>query len=324
MFNSINKKRCFFITGGAGFIGSHLVEILISKGERVVVYDNFSTGKKKNIEHLFKEKNFSFIKGDILDYSCLKRAMKGCDFVWHLAANTDIRKGNRETDWDLKNCTEGTRNVLEAMRELGIKNMIFSSTSTVYGDKGNQEMIEDGGPFLPICLYGAGKLGAEGFVSAYSFLFDIKAIIFRFGNVEGGRMEHGVVLEFIQKLQKNPKELLILGNGKQRKNFFLVEDCIAGMMKVFEKTKKQCEIYNLGNPKTAMVDDVAKIVVKEMGLKGVKFSHTGGKGGWRGDVPVVKYNINKAMKLGWKPKFDSKETVRIATQRLLKEVGWNS
>lgn len=319
MNNKELQKHKYFVTGGAGFIGSHLVDFLLEQGLVVTVYDNLSTGNKKNIEHCFEKKNFNFIQGDILDFEKMKQAMSGHSFVWHLAANTDIRKGNQETDWDLKNCTVGTRNVLEAMKQLEIKNLIFASSSTIYGDKGEKPMIESNGPLMPICLYGAGKLAGEGLISAYSYLFDIKACIFRFGNVVGNRMEHGVILDFINKLKNNSKELEILGNGKQKKNFFLVEDCIQGMSSVFFKNKSQCDVFNLGNASFTTVTGVADIICKEMGLKKVKYRYTGGKGGWKGDVPVVKYNISKAKKLGFRPKYNSNQTVKVAAQRLIKE-----
>ena len=311
------KFKKHFVTGGAGFIGSHLVDKLIGNGNKVTVYDNFASGHKKNIEHHLSNKNFKLVKGNLLNFRRLKETMRNHDIVWHLGANTDIRKGNKMTDLDLKNCTLATWNVLEAMKQLKIKNIIFTSTSTVYGDVGNKNMVESMGPLLPICLYGAGKLACEGFISAYSYLFGIRGLIFRFGNVVGSRMDHGVILDFINKLKKNPKELLILGNGKQQKNFFLVEDCVNGMITVLKKSKAQCDVYNLGNSSFTTIKKVADIVVKEMRLNKVRYKYTGGKGGWKGDVPIVRYNIEKAKKLGWQPKYTSDEAVRIAARRLL-------
>ena len=309
-----------FITGGAGFIGSHLVDRLLKEGHKVTVYDNLSTGHLENISHNLKNKNFKFIKNDLLDFKNLKESMKGHEIIWHLAANTDIRKGNKITDLDLKNDTIATWNVLETMRQLKIDKILFPSSSTVYGDRGSIYLSESDGPLLPICLYGAGKVASESLISAYSYLFGIKAWIFRFGNVVGARMDHGVIFDFIQKLKKNPKELLILGDGRQEKNFFTVEDCIGGMLFAFNKSKKQCDVYNLGNNSFTLVKKIAQIVVEEMGLKDVKFKYTGGKRGWLGDVPVVHYNIEKIKKLGWQPKHTSDEAVRIAAQRILKQL----
>jgi len=316
MVKTIKFKK-HFVTGGAGFIGSHLVDRLLKEEKVVTVYDNLSLASIDNIKHNLKRKNFKFIKGDLLDFKKLKRTMKGQEVIWHLGANTDIRKGNKMTDLDLKNCTLATWNVLEAMRQLKIKNIVFTSTSTVYGDVGNKNMVESMGPLLPICLYGAGKLACEGLISAYSYLFGIRGLIFRFGNVVGSRMDHGVIWDFINKLKKNPKELLILGNGKQQKNFFLVEDCVNGMITVLKKSKAQCDVYNLGNSSFTTIKKVADIVVKEMRLNKVRYKYTGGKGGWKGDVPIVRYNIEKAKKLGWQPRYTSDEAVRIAARRLL-------
>jgi len=311
------KFKKHFVTGGAGFIGSHLVDKLIGNGNKVTVYDNFASGYKKNIKHHLSNKNFKLVKGNLLNFRRLKETMRNHDIVWHLGANTDIRKGNKVTDLDLKNCTLATWNVLEAMRQLKIKNIVFTSTSTVYGDVGNKYMVESMGPLLPICLYGAGKLACEGLISAYSYLFGIRGLIFRFGNVVGSRMDHGVILDFINKLKKNPKELLILGNGKQQKNFFLVEDCVDGMITVLKKSKAQCDVYNLGNSSFTTIKKVADIVVKEMRLNKARYKYTGGKGGWKGDVPIDRYNVEKAKKLGWQPRYAPAQAVRIAARRLL-------
>lgn len=315
----------YFITGGAGFIGSHLVDRLLKEGNKVTVYDNLSLTSGDNIKHLLEKENFEFIKKDLLDFDSLKEAMEGHDIVWHLGANTDIPTGNRITDVDLKNCTIATRNVLEAMYQLELNKILFTSTACVYGDARSISLSENYGPLLPICLYGAGKLAGEGLMSAYSHLFDIQAWIFRFGNVVGARMNHGVIFDFIQKLKKNPKELEILGDGKQEKPFFLVENCIEGMFHAFNNVEykdpdKQYDVYNLGCDSFTSVTKIAQIVAEEMGLKDVKFKYTGGKRGWKGDAPVVHFNIDKMKKLGWQPRYTSDEAVRIAAQRILKQL----
>jgi UDP-glucose 4-epimerase len=315
----------YFITGGAGFIGSHLVDRLLQEGNRVTVYDNLSLASDENIKQHFGKENFNFIKADLLDFDTLKEAMKGQDIIWHLGANTDIPTGNKITDLDLKNCTIATRNVLEAMRQLELNKILFTSSACVYGDAGAVSLSESYGPLLPICLYGAGKLAGEGLMSAYSHLFGIQAWIFRFANVVGARMNHGVIFDFIQKLKKNPKELEILGDGKQEKPFFLVEDCIEGMLHAFNNVEykdpdKQYDVYNLGCNSFTSVTKIAQIVAKEMGLKDVKLKYTGGKRGWPGDAPVVHYNIDKMKKFGWQAKHTSDEAVRIAAQRILKQL----
>ena len=307
----------YFVTGGSGFIGSHVVERLLKDGHKVTVYDNLVTGNRKLIEHHIGNPQFQFIKADILDVEALKEYIPGHDIVWHLAANTDIVKGNNITDFDLKNCTIGTYNVLECMRKSGIKNLMFASSATVYGDMPPKALAETDGPLLTISLYGAGKLACEGMISAYCHLFDMRACIYRFGNVVGGHMWHGVIYDFIQKLKNNAQELEILGDGKQEKNFFTVEDCIEGMLTVFDKQEKDCDVFNLGTDTYTTVTGVADIVCEEMGLKNVKYKYSGGSRGWRGDAPYVHFNIDKVKQLGWSPKYTSDGAVRVAAGRLL-------
>jgi len=316
-----NNKN-YFVTGGAGFIGSHLVDKLLAEGFKVTVYDNFISGSKKNIERNFDNPNFKLIEGDLLDFDKLKTAMLGNDIIWHLGANTNIPSGNKLTNLDLENCTIATRNVLEAMRQLSIDKILFTSSGTVYGDVLPISLSENYGPLLPISLYGAGKLAGEGLISAYSHLFGIRAWIFRFANVVGERMSHGVIFDFIQKLKKNSQELEILGDGKQEKPFFLVEDCIVGMLCALKKGQAQYDVYNLGCDSFTSVTRVAQIVSQEMGFENVKLRYTGGKRGWPGDVPVTHFNIDKMKKLGWQPRYTSDEAVRIATQRILKQLNY--
>ena len=310
----------YFVTGGAGFIGSHLVDRLMEEGNQVTVYDNLVSGNKKDIEHHIGKKNFQFIQADLLDSEMLKEAMKGHEVVWHLGANTDIPGGNRITDLDLNNCTVATYNVLEAMRQNGIDKIIFASTSCVYGDVSLIPLSETYGPLLPISLYGSGKLACEGLLSAYSHLFDINVWMFRFGNVVGSRMGHGVIYDFIHKLRRNSKELEILGDGNQAKNFFLVNDCLDGIFWAFQKSGTQCDVFNLGCENTITVREIALIVAEEMGLKGVTFKYTGGKRGWLGDAPYVRYDVGKMTSLGWKANHTSAEAVRIAAKLLITTV----
>lgn len=308
--------KCF-VTGGAGFIGSHLVDRLIEDGNHVTVFDKLVLGENTRIQKHFDRPGFRFIQGDLLDFQVLKDAMSGHEVVWHLGANTGIRQGNMKTDLDLQNCTIAVYNVLEAARQLGIDKILFSSSACVYGDIPSTPVAESSGPLLPINLYGAGKLAGEGLVSAYSHLFNMRALIFRYGNVVGARMDHGVIFDLIQKLKKNPGELEILGDGNQEKPFFLVEDCIDGMLCAFNKNGTQCEVYNLGCDSVTVIRRLAEIVVEEMGLSRVPFKYTGGERGWPGDSPVVRFNIDKIKKLGWRPKHSSDEAVRIAARRLI-------
>lgn len=313
----MNRDLKYFITGGAGFIGSHLVEKLLREGNKVTVFDNLVSGKKSNIENSLSNKNMILIQGTLLDTATLKESMKGHDIVWHLGANTDIVGGNKVTDLDLNNGIVATRNVLEAMRDNGIKKILFSSSACVYGDGSSIALSETFGPLLPINIYGASKLACEGLISSYCHLFGIQAWIFRFANVIGDRMGHGVIYDFIQKLKKNPKELEILGDGKQEKPFFLVEDCLDGMFCAFQNSSNQCDIYNLGTESFTTVTRIAQIVIDEMGLDNVKFKYTGGKRGWPGDAPVVHFDVKKIRNLGWQAKHTSDDAVRIAARKLL-------
>jgi len=307
----------FFVTGGSGFIGSHLADKLINEGNQVTVYDNLVSGKKKDIEHLIGKMEFGFIQADMLDFKKLTTSMKGHDIVWHLGANTDIPNGNKLTDLDLNNCTIATRNVLESMRQNDIKKILFASSATVYGDMPSVSLSENIGPLLPISLYGAGKLACEGLISAYSHLFDIQAWIFRFSNVVGGGMGHGVIYDFIQKLRKNPNKLEVLGDGNQEKPYFLVEDCIDGMLFAFRHSDNQYDVFNLGCDSITPVKRIAQIIIDEMELKNVRIEYTGGRRGWPGDAPEVHFNVDKMKKLGWCPNHSSNEAVKIAARRLL-------
>lgn len=306
------------VTGGAGFIGSHLAERLLADGNTVTVYDNLSLGKKEWLEGVTGHASYRFVQADLLDLTALAEATRSHDIVFHLGANTDIRVGHEDTDLDLKNCTIATYNVLEAMRQTGVGRLVFASSSTIYGETPVHPTPEEAGPLLPISLYGAAKLACEGLISAYCHLFDLRAWMFRFGNVVGARMGHGVLFDFIHKLRSDPDELEILGDGNQEKNFFLVEDCIDGILFAARKANSQaCDVFNLGCRSTIKVVDIARIVTEEMGLAGVRFRFTGGSRGWRGDVPQVIYDVSKMDRLGWRAQYSSEEAVRLALRRLL-------
>lgn len=308
--------RCF-VTGGAGFIGSHLGDRLLAEGKTVTVYDNLSSGRREWIEHNIGQPGFTFIQADLLDAPKLKEAMAGHDLVIHLGANTDIPGGNQDVRLDLENCTIATHNVLEAMRATGIRRLLFSSTSAVYGEAPVIPTPEDVGPLLPISLYGAAKLACETLISAYCHIFSMQAWMFRFANVVGGRMGHGVIYDFIHKLKRNSAEMEILGDGQQEKPFFPVEDCIDGMFCAFHNSDAWCDVFNLGCSSSSKISRVAEIVVEEMGLSGVRFRYTGGRRGWVGDVPQVGLNVSKMKRLGWEARHTSDEAVRIAARRLL-------
>jgi UDP-glucose 4-epimerase len=316
MASNSEFESCF-LTGGAGFIGSHLGDRLLAEGKTVTVYDNLSSGRRERIEHNIGQPGFTFIEADLLDAPKLKEAMAGHDLVIHLGANTDIPGGNQDVRLDLENCTIATHNVLEAMRATGIRRLLFSSTSAVYGEAPVIPTPEDVGPLLPISLYGAAKLACETLISAYCHIFNMQAWMFRFANVVGGRMGHGVIYDFIHKLKRNSAEMEILGDGQQEKPFFPVEDCIDGMFCAFHNSDAWCDVFNLGCSSSSKISRVAEIVVEEMGLSGVRFRYTGGRRGWVGDVPQVGLNVSKMKRLGWEARHTSDEAVRIAARRLL-------
>lgn len=308
-----------FVTGGAGFIGSHLVDRLARDGNEVTVYDNFSSGRREFIEHHLNKPYFRLVKADLLDENVLNAEIKDHDVVFHLAAIPDVRLGEKKPDIS-KIDILSTYNLLDAMRKNDVEMVVFSSSSTVYGETPPIPLSENYGPLLPISVYGAAKLACEGLISSFCHTFDMKGWIFRFANVVGSRCTHGVIYDFIRKLRKNPRELEILGDGKQRKSYLYIEDCVNGMLFGFEKSREQINLFNLGTDGTTEVNEIAKMVIDEMGLKDVELKYTGGKRGWKGDVPRFQFDISKIKSLGWKPKYDSSDAVRKAIKDLLAEI----
>lgn len=306
------------ITGGAGFVGSHLSDSLISKENKIVAVDNLLLGRKENIEHLMVNKNFKFIEEDLLNINELKKIFQenNFDVVFHLAANSDIQNSAKNPRIDLNNTFMTTWNTLECCRLFNVNKFVFASSSAIYGNV-IKELIEDFGPLFPISYYGAGKLASEAFVSAYAYMNDIQAWIIRFPNVVGEKATHGVIYDFIKKLKNNPKELEILGDGSQKKPYLYVKDLVEAMFFVYQKTKDRLNCYNVGVEDQTAVSEIAKIVCEEMELRNVKLKYTGGNIGWKGDVPQFKYNLNKIHQLGWKAKYSSTEAVRIAIRRIL-------
>ena len=306
-----------FVTGGAGFIGSHLVDKLNSRGDFVTVYDNLSSGKKQFLEQHITNDNFRLIEADLLDLDRLKKEIKDHDFVFHIAANPFVRLGEKQTRLDLEQGAIVTYNILEGMRVNDIKKMVFSSSSVVYAETPPISIPEEYGPTLPISLYGAGKLAAEGLISAFCGTFGVQAWIYRFANVVGIRGTHGVIVDFIDKLRKDPKELEILGDGKQQKPYLHVSDVVDGMLHGFEHSNEPVNLFNLSCDSNTTVTRIAEMVTEEMGLKDVEFKFTGGKRGWPGDVPRFQLDASKIKKLGWKENYTSDEAVRKAIREIL-------
>ena len=309
--NKIGKKR-FFVTGGAGFIGSNMVERLISEGAEVLVYDNLSSGRMEFIEEFERQGKLEFVKGDLLDKELLEDTMKSgrFDAVIHLAANPDVRRGAVETDLDLKQGTIVTYNVMEAARKSDIKDILFASSSVVYGVAKIKPTPEDYGPLAPISLYGASKLASEGLITAFSHLFGMRYFIYRFANVVGKNATHGVILDFANKLRNNGRELEVLGNGKQKKSYIEVGDCVDGMLYVYDKSQAEDNIYNLTTDDQSSVSDIAEIVISKFS-PGTRIRYTGTEQGWPGDIANTFLSNKKITEIGWKPKHKSIDAVKL-------------
>ncbi|MFH1724580.1 MAG: NAD-dependent epimerase/dehydratase family protein [Elusimicrobiota bacterium] len=305
-----------FVTGGAGFIGSHIVDRLIRGGRRVTVYDNLSTGRRLFLRRHRGQARLRFVRGDILDEARLRRAMRGHDTVFHFAANADVRGGVRDTRVDLEQNTIGTHRVLEAMRRTGARRVVFASSATVYGEPERFPTPEDA-PLIQTSLYGAAKASAEHLIEAYGNYFGIQGRIFRFVSWVGERYTHGVVCDFVRKLRRSPRALEIMGDGRQRKSYLDVRDGIAGIFAALRSGKGRTQVYNLGHRGVLTVDAVADIVRAEMGLGSVRYRHTGGVRGWPGDSPVVLLDTRRIRALGWRPKVPIPDGIRATVRYLL-------
>lgn len=311
----------YFVTGGAGFIGSNMVDRLLSNQENFVkVYDNLSTGNIKFLDEAKKNERFEFVEADLLDDKRLIKEMEGCDFVFHFAANADIRFGLEHPRKDLEQNTIATFNVLEAMRLNGIKRIAFPSTGPVYGESKVIPTPEDAPMPIQTSLYGASKLACEGMIEAYCEGFGFTAYIYRFVSILGERYTHGHVFDFVKKLTENPNKLYILGNGKQRKSYLYIQDCLDAILLSIEKSTDKVNIYNLGVDDFCEVNDSAGWVSEELGYT-PEFEYSGGDRGWIGDNPFIYLDTKKICNLGWKPKYTIEEGVK-KTVRFLMENHW--
>lgn len=314
------KNRSILVTGGAGFIGSHLVERLLLDNE-VTVLDNFSSGRIEFLEPYRDIPDFHLLTGDLMNPKILDNAVSGKDFIFHLAANPDVKLGSEDTHVHLEQNVLATYNLLEAMRKNDVRQMAFTSTSTVYGEAAQVPTPEDYGPLLPISLYGASKLSCEALISSYCHTFQMQSWIYRFANIVGERGTHGVLVDFIRKLRENSGKLEILGSGKQRKSYLEVKDCIRAMIHAVEHSSGEVNVFNIGSEDSVDVTEIADIVVGQMGLDGVEYNYTGGIDGrgWRGDVKLMLLSIEKIKMLGWSPELGSARALEVAVRALLKE-----
>ena len=309
------------VTGGAGFIGSHLIDALIASGYKVRVIDNLSSGKLEFIKTHMESGNLEFQKGDLTSLSDVEIATKDIDCVFHLAANPDIRLGTRVTDTDLKQGTIATYNLLESMRINDVKKIVFASSSVVYGEDAPLPTPESYGPCLPISLYGASKLACEGLITSWAGTFGFQAWIFRFANIIGERGTHGVIFDFIHKLKNDNSRLEVLGNGLQEKSYMEVKECVNAILHVYKTQNHQINLFNLGSHDTCSVKRIAEIVTEETGYKGAKIEYTGGSRGWAGDIPRARLGIEKMLSTGYAVEYNSEDAVRFTARSLIKEIG---
>jgi len=310
----------YFVTGGAGFIGSNLVDRLLADGHQVVVYDNFSTGFDTFLNDARRFSAFKLIEGDLLNPDHLSNAMRGCNIVYHLAANADVRFGIEHPRKDLEQNTIATFNVLEAMRSNGIKRIGFSSTGSVYGEAAMIPTPEDA-PFpVQTSLYGASKLACEGLIAAYCEGFGFQSWIFRFVSILGERYTHGHVYDFYKQLNVDPKKLRVLGNGKQRKSYLYIQDCLDAMLIAVEKSEDKVNIFNLGVDGYCEVNDSIGWISQALGAK-PQLEYTGGDRGWIGDNPFIFLDTSRIRSLGWEPKYSISEGV-VKTVEFLKANEW--
>ena len=310
----------YFITGAAGFIGSNLADRLLSQGHQVVGYDNLSTGQRRFLEAAQANPGFTLVEGDVLDQENLTQALAGADFVFHLAANADVRFGLNHPARDLEQNTIATFNVLEAMRANGVKKVAFSSTGSIYGEPEIFPTPENA-PFpVQTSLYGASKLAGEGLIQAYCEGFGFTGWIFRFVSILGERYSHGHVFDFYKKLLADPKRLQVLGNGRQRKSYLYVQDCLSAIQTAIEHPLGRVNIFNLGADEYCEVNDSIGWISQELGLS-PELDYTGGERGWVGDSPFIFLDCSKIRALGWRPALTIEQGVK-ATLRYLRENNW--
>jgi UDP-glucose 4-epimerase len=312
------------VTGGAGFIGSHIVDRLIERGDEVLILDNLSSGSRKNLSEASKSKRFRLVEGDLKDFRDFPNLLEGVAMVYHFAANPEVRVGQSEPSLHFNENLLATFQLLEGMRRSKqARTIVFASTSTVYGEATQLPTPEDYGPMLPISTYGASKLGCESLISSYAYTHQMRGLILRMGNCVGRRSGHGVLHDFIKKLKTNPNELEILGDGGQDKSYVHVDDCVAAILmasgKFLEETSR-VDVFNVSSPDQVSVRRIAEIVTEEMGLHQTRLTFSGGVDGgrgWLGDVKVMHLSVEKLLKLGWRPNLNSEEAIRKATKELL-------
>ena len=315
------------VTGGAGFIGSHLTEGLLNKSCEVTVVDDFSAGRMENIRNLKRNPSLRVVKMDLKSPRHLPEIIRKHDLIFHLAANPEVRVGETDPKVHFEENILVTFNLLEAVRKAGAKKLVvFASTSTVYGDASQIPTREDYGPSIPISTYGATKLASEALIASYVHTFDHRALILRLANVIGPRSNHGVIFDFVQKILANPEELEILGDGTQEKSYIYVADLVGAIMHLtefFQQGREKIGVYNVGSKDKITVKEIAKIVARETGHPKIRLRFTGGVDGgrgWKGDVKNMQLSIQKLLGTGWKPRYSSKQAVKLAARELAQQL----
>ena len=321
------RGRSAIVTGGAGFIGSYLTEELLSRNCKVTVVDDFSSGKMENIQHLVKNPCLKVVREDLRNPRQLDKIVAKHDLIFHLAANPEVRVGQTEPKVHFEENVLATFNLLEAVRRAEAeKILVFTSTSTVYGEASVMPTPEDYGPCVPISTYGASKLASEALITSYVHTFNHKGLILRLANVIGPRSNHGVIFDFIKKIVADPHELEILGDGTQEKSYLYITDLVGAMMHLTEhclENSGKTAIYNVGSKDKITVREIAKTVAAEMGCPRIRYRFTGGVDGgrgWKGDVKNMQLSIQKLLSTGWKPRFSSKQAVKLAAHELSREM----
>jgi UDP-glucose 4-epimerase len=308
----------YIVTGGAGFIGSHLVDALVARGDRVTVIDSLSAGSRDHIARHLRKGTVDLVVADLLS-SGWQESFLGADKIYHLAADPDVRQSALAPEGPVNNNILATFRVLEAMRLHNVPGIVFTSTSTVYGDAAVLPTPEDYTPLEPVSVYGATKLGCEALIAAYCHSFSMTSWIFRFANIVGERSGHGVIPDFIKKLEENPQELEILGDGRQTKSYLGVQECVEAMLCAAGHAGRPVNTYNIGSEDWIDVKAIADIVAEEMHLPPVRYRFTGGERGWVGDVPKMQLSLARIRELGWRPGHGSAESVHMAVRALLKK-----
>lgn len=306
------------VTGGAGFIGSHLVDQLLEEGNAVTVIDNMSTGSLENLAHHSRNPNLIIRRADIFHLRALEKIMRGHDVVFHLAASANMRRSLTDHRLDLEDNVIGTLNILEAMIKDDINDFVFASTSALYGEASVRPTPEN---FLgqQTSLYGASKLACEAYAQAYTEFSPLKVWVFRFATVIGERCRKGVIWDFVEKLRRNPQELEILGDGKQSKQYLYVTDCVNGILQGYQRSYDKVNTFNLGIEEQTRVNHVADLVIEEMALKEVSRRYVGGVRGWIGDNSIVNLNLDRIRNIGWEPALSSEQAIRKTIKWTIRE-----